>query len=971
MIEPTDEIIAYLTKLKEILRDPKEYREIITSYDKLYQLWLISSQIVKVNDFCNRILELSEKTKVDNSLREKLSTQLSELTYSLNKFDEVLKEYGTPDNILVELGKSEANNLINITNELEEVLNDISDTLTRMRRYVARQSRAKAFQGRKGRDVKSNLLELWRILNASLNTINRLIDYLGEVLMSVHVPQVKEGLRDYAYLITQLEAAVSKGLWSQHLVEILTGLKSITGDPSSGNIHFILEEEENPEIEPSLISIDELFYRYPPFEPIAEKRRFYLSMGKRKISIPIAGCYLWFIKCRNFAPETEQLFEQIWKNKRIIEGESIISGMHEEIQEVKPINILRLRDGELKIKISGEKFYIRIKYGSRRLIETLSKLSNRKIVDDQTLIKKLQELYEKEIGRTGKAYRVNDLTYVWYCKLGFAMSTDPWDFKDCPFRAECYRGRKIKSERCVYWSYSRRIFPKVFGVTERRIFGLNNLNSTSKIGIFTPVYGVGVSVQEMYRGVQWSMPADFGSSIVAFAEFENPVIKPLPRTNVIGFCIPYSLVKALILELIDPEVTPKPIILVSDKLNQTLDKLLLSKYFIWEGTQRGTRTFSFFGRAGVKLLEEYKKFTIKVYKNKELSEKVAEFGIIVLAHTLAHLLSSYLSKELEIEYKDLIYLTHIDKDRDSIYILVAENSPLGVIDIVGHVKKKFGRIDKMLEKFIDEAINMLKEHESELKLYLNEINRAFSRYSQTKAGGELKEVINRLNEYYKNFVENGLILDLHSFMLHLHLNEVYFKLSRDLDIEYSQILTELGNILQFVGPTYCVDGCTSCIVLESGCTMPLSQNLELSRNLTLWFLRSLFKGESITAKGRRLGETLLKVLPEKSLFIVTPYLDEDGAKLLKEVASKGVDLTIITRKQTYLEYKDAFNNAQVFFFTTPRHEKIYIIDDRILVDTTWNLTLSSPSTNRFEIKVLDSQDITHIKNQILLNSRKI
>ncbi|HIP49122.1 MAG TPA: hypothetical protein EYG92_09190, partial [Lutibacter sp.] len=505
----------------------------------------------------------------------------------------------------------------------------------------------------------------------------------------------------------------------------------------------------------------------------------------------------------------------------------------------------------------------------------------------------------------------------------------------------------------------------------RKIVGLKKLDSTDSVGVFTPVFGTGVNIQELHKGLQWYMPTEFGEGIIAFAEFEKPIVKSLPRTNVVGFSIPYTVVKALITELIDPDITPKPQILLGNDLSQTLDELLLSKYFVWVSTQRGSRTFSFFSKRKDEIIKRYEEFKKDVYKDEKEFNNVVEFGIEILTHTLAHLLWSYLSKELEVEYRDLMYLYHIDRESDRIYILVAENSPFGVIDIVSHVRKKFGGIKEMVESFRKEITNVLREHELELKTDLDDVKKAFSRYLQTETGKKFGEFVNELNKYYKDFIEKGLILDIHAFSLHLLLSEAYSQMTKQLKLDDHDILKELENILQFLGVAYCMDGCTACILVESGCTTPLAQNLEVSRNLTLWFLKTFFEGESLTAKGQRFGESLLRTLPEKSVFIVTPYLDKKGAKLLKEITSKGVNLTIVTRRQTYLEHKDTLDNAQVFLFTTPRHEKIYIIDDRILVDTTWNLTLSSSSTNRFEIRLLDSQEITHIKNQILLNSKKI
>jgi len=97
--------------------------------------------------------------------------------------------------------------------------------------------------------------------------------------------------------------------------------------------------------------------------------------------------------------------------------------------------------------------------------------------------------------------------------------------------------------------------------------------------------------------------------------------------------------------------------------------------------------------------------------------------------------------------------------------------------------------------------------------------------------------------------------------------------------------------------------------------------------------------------------------------------------MLAALANRGVEVTLVTRKQTFqehIEYDDSLKKMlKIYLFTTPRHEKMYIADDRILIDSTWNLTLSSSSTNRFEIKIVDPQSAAHIKSQILLNSERV
>ncbi|MEM2173082.1 MAG: hypothetical protein QXS66_07575 [Thermoproteota archaeon] len=967
-----NEIADFLENLKDIISKREEYSERINESEIINQLWIFPSFMKELNISLKEIETILEMIFNKNYLIQ-FENERMNLEDKLQTFERFLKSCGTPDRLLGNIENVDES--IKLIMETIVSLRSIRNILEQIENELGKRERDSVFQGRRGTSSMSLLLDIHDRIRRSIKSIEEKTHYLSDIesiLLRLTEPLVKKSEsipKDYAYIYNQLDAAMIRGIYCGQLVEILTGLKSITGNLEAGNIRFEIGDEEQEEGYQRM-SMDELFYRYPPFEPIAVQRTS--KIGK-KISIPIAGNFVWFINSENFDLTTRRLIEERWRDNSIIEGESLPRGIYEEIREVRPIDILEIDNGEFIIKLLVEgfrrkRYYVRIKYGSRKLAELL-RGKELQVLFPESQEERIQDIYEKKLGKIDKAYKFNDLTYVWYCISGYAMSTDPWDM-NCPFKTECPRGRIIKAERCPYWSYSRRIFPKVFGVVRREIPELERFHQTSKIGMLTFFEERNVAVQELYKGVQWNMPTVFGAGIPVIINFKRTLVKSLPRTNLIGFAIPYSVVRTFVLELIDPENTPKDTIKISNKLTQTIDKLMLSKYFIWQSTERGQRTFSFLGKSKEEIINEYEKF---VRELQMLQEEITEFYANVLAHTLAHLLYFFLIKELELQPRDLIYSKYIDKGRDTLYIVVAENSPLGVIDIIRSVEKKFGSVNEMLIKFIDEMIRLLDEHEEEIMKYSQETEnnrKKYLKYLDIRGYSELKGIMEEIENYYKEFVDNGLILDLHTFFIHLCLNEVYRKISKKTKIKISVVLNELNDILQFVGPSHCVDGCTSCIMMESACVTPLSQNLELSRYLTSLFLKFFFKG-NVNLTGKKLGETLLRKLPSKSIFIISPYLDDEGLRLLEEKCQSGIEVTLVTTDYTYEKYRNKLVNINDVYVTrVPRHEKLYIIDDMILINTTWNLTPQSRSTNRFQVKLLESQEIINMKQQILAGTRK-
>jgi len=971
MMNEIEGLKFFIEELRNFAQDRETIESLTAYYEELDQIWTVPDKLEEIKALCAEIKETLTELNIQHSkkdflegidsINQELSKNLIKLEEFCGSYRSLLKKYGSPESLMAELEKDRANDLELFQDKICDFLeSDLDKNLKEIRRKLDKFVRkSSTFKGRKIYQFTHSINNGIKKLNSCIELITKLTGFLYELNNSINVisSQSSEKIsRDYYFVFSQLNGEMAKGLWANKFVELLTGLQSVTGSPSSGTVLFEFEEED-PEIEPSTLTLNELFFRYPPFEPIAQKKKIPFPDKYRSVTIPISGSFVWFVRGNN----TSFSFKPVTP---VIRGKSKQKGMYQDLKEVRPFNILSLKEGEFQVTVWGERFPIWVKYGSRKLVDSTKALLKTG-VDPHEMEKILQRKYEHFIGRSGKAYKCTDLSYVWYCRRGLAMSTDPWD-SNCPF--DC-RSRYEKSGKCVFWSYSRRIFPKVFAILNRKIFGLDNLTQEEYSGFLNPITGRGVRVQEVYEGVHWHMPQDFGSGMPVYVEFEKGLLNSLPKTNVIGFAIPYSFLKTIFLELLDPETTPKPQFSIDNETSIPLDKLLLSKYFIWLNTSKGRNTYRFLGNKKDKLVKMYKKFLKDTSKDIGVRENIVKFAIDVLSHTLSHLLLFFISKELEIEYKDLIYIYTIDEEEDKVFITVAENSPLGVIGLVDHVEKKFGNTVNMINEFIKEIITLFNEHESELKSYQNEILKAKERYFKTPLGTELKEIGEMLEEYYNEFLQNGILMDLHNFPLHIHLTDLVPALSKKAGIEPIKVLTELGNLLQFIGPSYCIDGCNSCVMFEAGCTKPISQNLELSRNITAWFLKIISGEETIVAKGGRLGKILLKKIPKRSVFVVSPYLDEAGVDLLTDLSKNGIEVTLVTRRGTFEEFKNKLKNVNdVYFFNFPRHEKMYIIDDRILIDTTWNLTPSKLSTNRFKMKLLEKAESMSMRNQIIENS---
>ncbi|WP_191118742.1 phospholipase D-like domain-containing protein [Infirmifilum uzonense] len=922
----------------------------------------------------NKVKELSEELENDikeyreelekMGLLDKLLSLSREVEKLLEKFRHLIEEYcpGLDVAPLLE-NRDSLNNfkksMIDIEDEVDRLYAYVSNIRREVRKSIEKIS--ESFEGRKSTQTEKILrslidkLENLEGLIRDLLKVNRiLVDQLTDA------GQYRGGGHSVALEIARIlrEILRAKGLWVHDMISKLTGLRSLAGISSAEEVDFEIEgytrgSEEGGE---SRLPLDDFLARYPPFEPI------HVEVDG------VFGSNVWFIKAKNVTFRDHKL-------NRIISEEKVLYGKVQEgggwlrLTKIRPVNLRRVHDNnifiEIRVPIGKTTKRVFVKYGSGRLFRELEKKS----------IDVVQEDYRKLITKSkagDKAYRVNDLGYVWYCKLGLALSTDPYDFRNCPFENDCHIGRTLRSkgDRCPNWHYSRRLFPKVYVKAERSLPRLPRSSSEHQDAAtpFIPVSVREATIVERFTSAQWFMPSPVAYGALVEVEFEKPIIRKLTRTNVVGFKLPRGLVEAALSELISEEVKPKPSVRLSvtgDKIKEIgLDKLLISKFAFYRLTDGGRRQLSLLEMKTESIIKTFEKFYNELRSNEKLKKELIKYLTNVFAHTLAHLLYAFVSSELEIESQDLIYVYGVQDDY--IVVLVAENSPHGAIDLPGHVEARFGSVEKLVQEFLEKALWHLDGHEKDL-MNAFKGGAASAKYPDKQ---DLRKVAKAIRVRYSQLIQHGVVMDLPTFAYHLQLNDESQseKIANEIGLSQDEVQELLERFLENIvyedmGFVQCIDGCTMCVMLDRGCTEPLIQNLLLSRNLTRWLLSVLTGKEKLYGRGRSLLEPLLS-LAERELVVLSPYVDDDGARILEEAARRGVKVRLVTRADTIQMLGDRYKGLiEVRQLDQPRHDKCIIIDESLVVYTTQNFT-GLDSINWFELKA-NRADAAALKKELI------
>jgi arsenate reductase-like glutaredoxin family protein len=936
----TQEIEENLLSREDIINKMSELEQIHTSISNLAKKLLEQERNLRKLPFTSPL----------NYCFDKIEKCLNEAENSYQNYSTFYGDYQKEENIVSLLTHQDVkDDFLKQLNEINNICNKISKECIEAHSCIQEESRKiSKFSGRSSEELSgfidnfgNNLLP--KIVTLSTNVFKFSLQVSNSPLWHGRIENLD--------LLKALEFKTE--IWAQDFITLITGIRNIQGELYTSEVEFEFEPSSDLEEQIQIITLDELFTRYPPFEPIHTKIK------------GIVGSYLWFVKGKNV--QTQPLLNL----QELIE----LDDKNETLKRVSPANLLspKFKTPVVKMKIfvgKGKKeIPVYIKYGSKKLLSLLmeeryfSRYDHLSEQEINSIIEKLQKQYEEEVKRrkhTKKAYSVNNLGYVWYCIKGRGLSTDPYDFT-CPFENDCSVAKAL-GDKCKYWSGSRRLFPKVYVVPERDM-KLSHPQQFTGHSFIKPFFAKNTFVKETYKKAQWYMPSIIQEGQIVEVEFEHPINKNLPRTNIIGFEIPLPLVKGLIEALIDEDATQKPEIPIiqpeekedSPKRQITLDKVLLSKFYIYKRTKQGQDTFSFLEQKSTKIISDFKKFVNNVDK-----DELIDFLVNSLGHTLAHLFLIFISAELEIGQENLLYLYKQDNQRNVLIVAIAENSTWGSLDIITHAINKFQSLDNMIEKFLDTTLSFLENHEKDLE--------NFAQAQAFKGDSKLIAIAEKIKQRYENFLKNELVFDISTFLNQLILSGEDEKIKKELEGTINDIKELHQRLLDAIlvsGINTCIDGCTACVMLEKGCTTPLIQNIVLSRNLVTWFL-NVIRGETqISVKGKIILPRIFSIA-EKSLFAVSPYLDEDGAQLLAETAKRGVKVILLTNKQFAMKYAEILpkDKVDIYTFKKPVHYKYYIIDDKAKVITSQNLS-SLGSINTFKFENLTQINIEDIKRQEL------
>jgi len=849
------------------------------------------------SEFTDEVKRLCEQTRIEQI--KKIKT---------HRVDDILTSHEFKEKFINELRE-----IRELSKAMERECDKISEIIEKI-------IEEKTFAGREGeylKKLREKINELKRAYNEIREESHNLITDLKENQKTLVIsPEIR-------YLVRSLE--LRGEVWTHEIVEKVSGLRNIAGEPYTEEVKIQAPGEEFS------LTIDQLLTRYPPFEPIQKEFE------------GITGRLIWFLEPNNaIFVKPENIHSKI---SRYVEMDE------EKLTSAKLLDILKdAQNGAITVRIRTGSRNIFVKYGSEKLANALTNALKRKSLNE--VLKELQNEYKR-------AYSVSNLGYVWYCILGLGMSTDPYDF-ECSFMQYCPVGKN--KHECDKWSWRRRLFPKVYVIPERKLvlaYATDRKRGQSLL-FMTPFAASGVRMYELYGRAQWYMPSVTPEGPIVEVAFKKSLRKDLPKTNVIGFEIPLLIVKAIIKSLLDEKVSGKPEVTVIYGSNYnhsvSLEKLLLSKFFVYKMSKRGFDTFSFLQMKDDKLIEKFRKLSQELQRN---SDEVVNFAINILGHTLAHLFHSYVSNALEIEPENLLYVYEVDEEKGVLVVAIAENSAWGSLNIVKHAEVKFGSVDRMVEEFVDSIAKFLENHEKEIQSYYTTGTR------RATIDPKVSKIADKLRDKYMNLVNNGVTLDVVTFLNHIVISGQDDEIARELQLSVRELRERLTDAVVVSGINTCIDGCTACVMIDHGCTAPLVQNVILSRNLTAWILRVLTGKATVKGRGDVLGPAFFYQAKEE-LFALSPYLDEKGVKILTELAQRGVKVILVTRKEFAERFGEQLkkHGIKVCITKTPRHDKFYIIDKRVYVRTTQNLSRLS-SVNEFSLEQLKPEEAESIVRQEL------
>ncbi|NPA98060.1 MAG: hypothetical protein GXO43_01650 [Crenarchaeota archaeon] len=805
-------------------------------------------------------------------------------------------------------------------------------------------------------------------------------------------------------LVNPLDIIYSRDTRLYHVVNKITGWDAFGSSPYMDSVllHFMEDDLNNTRtIE---VSFYQLFYRYPPFEPIVYPPTIYkprTSDTSEEQGSVFLGDRLWFIDVIQMKNKNKE-----WLAKRCKRLKSLVLRDAQASDQPKYCVVGDLYGSRIKLtdvivpRIIGDfngsitMFFESARRGRRRTYNIAYGFLRNTIDKIKSMARDLgcREKYFSDIVRNcwpkisdiinrkyRPRYNINIMNYITYCFNGRYVTTDPIctyvrDLRICPacrkkqyvFLCKDYPGLGI-------FHYSKKVFPRVYANMRPSIIYRYGENRSP----------VSVEISDKIRAITEVESFTIYLPRNEILELE-PKYKPftdLTRTRGLVIHVGKDFVKALISFIRDTDMD--------------LLKILATKYIILKNSVFGVTPSVEKNKDGflkhndkavrfwagdVDLVEAVNDLLVNGIYDNQFIEYIGK----TLMHTLSHLLILEISHQLELELEKLRYIYGVQNtDNDTLfYSAIVENSKYGTLMVEKSIREyleKLGDGDlykgfyKLLQKICEYLVELDKNY------YTNYASLKTSKTLNVK--DNLIQLILKLVQELRSYLEqNNVITDFTSFkqivssLLNINQSDLIthiisymrdkygLKLSED---DYGRIgdivEQELENIIGVYGPDYCLDGCNMDILLGKDCNMPLTEHLETSKRLFYAFAKLIgVATDNHVSKVTGLTVYRLTMTARRKLEIATSHTNDQALDALVKLLERGVKIEFLIDMRMFRQVKDKLESLRRKYrdrfkygvSSRPFHYKLYRIDDTIEIHTSWNFSTASNVIQSMEINNL-------------------
>jgi len=372
----------------------------------------------------------------------------------------------------------------------------------------------------------------------------------------------------------------------------------------------------------------------------------------------------------------------------------------------------------------------------------------------------------------------------------------------------------------------------------------------------------------------------------------------------------------------------------------------------------------------------------------EFMEYVVKVALYSLAHVLAKILTFHvLNTKLEnfTLYIDTNYKAKVDdQERDFYAILILENSYEGLGFVEELHKLLAPDIHNVVNYIIDPALKMLITTSDKYEKDSCLID--YERYREAEQGvvdamcknnpdlEKFRTIVRELVKKWREKTGISFPSDLLRFILQQYLRTIDPPLYKKLNTD-----AFLRNVITYVYNTevpFCWDGCLRCIRLDKSYLLtPIDQIFYLSKKLVIHVLKILKEFFShtktvIPKAGAGIGREVLSLFnyAEREIRIISPWISPEIVEfLIKIVQNKNVVIRILTRPpiksepqphiaaiQLLERIAKQLNNIKIVY-NDKIHAKVIIIDDKLMITGSMNLTKHGTELNIENITIHDNK----------------